>query len=76
MNPYEALANAIIEQAVVDYKKALKYANMHPYDNGYAEDVKEVEKFFRSPWFQFLTDLDSEFLMEQIQKMVRREVRV
>ncbi|MBQ8837552.1 MAG: hypothetical protein IJ002_08645 [Clostridia bacterium] len=76
MNPYEALANAIVEQAVVDYKKALRYAYMHPYDEGYAADVKEVENFFSSPWYQLLTDLDSEFLMERIQKMVRLEVRV
>lgn len=74
MEPYQALANAIVELAVKDYKQALKYHYMHPDKNEYAQEVDSLERFFRSGWYGMLTDLDGEYLMTGVRAMVRKEV--
>ena len=74
MEPYQALANAIVELAVKDYKKALKYHFCHPHRKEYADEVATLERFFRSGWYGMLTDLDGEVLMVGIRRMVRQEV--
>ena len=74
MDPYQALANAIVELAVKDYKQALKYYYMHPDKNEYAQEVDSLERFFRSGWYGMLTDLDGEYLMTGVRAMVRKEV--
>lgn len=57
---YHALANAIVMQAVKDYQTALKYDDT---------DVKnECERFFRSEWFSFLTDVDGEIIIREVQR--------
>ena len=55
--PYENLANAIILQAVKDYR-------LH-------DDEKElvsIERFFRSGWFNTLTSIDPEMLISKLRK--------
>ena len=47
---YENLANAIVELAILDYKKAKAHKN-------YGK-VKECERFFNSEWCKMLTNLD------------------
>jgi len=74
MNPFQALANAIVELAVKDYKKALKYHFKHPHNDDYAREVANLERFFRSGWYGTLTDLDAEYLMNGVRAMVRKEV--
>ena len=74
MNPYQALANAIVELAVKDYKKALKRHYRFPNSEDYAADVKSLERFFRSGWYGMLTDLDAEYLMTGVRRMVCKEV--
>ncbi len=57
MNPYEELANAIVLQAVKDYR-------MH-------EDERElasIERFFRSAWFSTLTSINPEMLISKLRK--------
>lgn len=80
MNPYEALANAIILQAVGYYRKAVKFLKKHSEDitennqrlldsirsNG--RMVKETERFFHSEWFTRLTSLDGHTLFDRIKK--------
>lgn len=44
--PYHALINAIILQAVKDYRTAL--------DDENTSGIEECERFFRSDWFTFL----------------------
>ena len=39
MNPYEALANAIITQAANDYRKAVKFLKKHPRTDELEADV-------------------------------------
>ena len=74
MDPYQALANAIVELAVKDYKRALKYHFRHPRKKEYADEVASLERFFRSGWFEMLTNLDAEVLVAGVRRMVRQEV--
>ena len=74
MKPYQALANAIVELAVKDYKKSLKRHYRFPNREDYAAEVKSLERFFRSGWYGLLTDLDGEYLMTGVRRMVRKEV--
>ena len=51
MNGYEELANAIILQAVKDYREALRLLSMNPNDKSAKRDQRNIERFFRSEWF-------------------------
>lgn len=74
MNPYEALANAIIEQAVKDYKIALVKYFKNPRNRSNSSSVIAIERFFRSSWFETLTDADGEFIITKIREMVKMGV--
>jgi hypothetical protein len=68
MEPYESLANSIIEQAVKDYREALQRLDRHPGKNEYKAEVKSIERFFCSGWYQSLTDLDGNILMRKVRE--------
>ena len=69
LNPYEELANAIVLQAVRDYREAVKKLSRGK--NRDAQDTKdECLRFFRSKWFSLLTDLDPEFLIRRLDEEV------
>ena len=55
---YENLANAIIERAVQDYRDALA--------NKAEGQAKLLEKFFRSPWYHILTNVDGEYIINRV----------
>lgn len=57
MNPYENLANAIILQAVKDYRLT---------DD--EQEFQEIERFFRSGWFGVLSKVDPEYLIKKLRK--------
>lgn len=44
INPYERLANGVIEQAVRDYRRARKYLKKHPRTEGLEAAVAEKKK--------------------------------
>lgn len=67
-NPYEKLANAIILQAVSDYRAALKKVKKNPKNREAIEGALQLEKFFRSEWYQVLTSVDGEYLIDRIRK--------
>lgn len=54
---YENLANAIIEQAVKDYRLT---------DD--EREIQEIEHFFCSKWFGILSKVDPEYLIRQLRK--------
>lgn len=70
MNGYEELANAIILQAVKDYREALRLLSMNPNDKSAKRDQRNIERFFRSEWFSILTDLNGELLMKKLKEEV------
>lgn len=63
---YSDLANAIVVLATKDYRAALRGMYRHPDSKGYEADVYELERFFRSGWYQTLTKVDGEYLMQRI----------
>ena len=67
---YENLANAIILQAVRDYRTALKCLKANPRNKATYADKDEVERFFRSDWFSVLTSVDGEMLIRSLQEEV------
>lgn len=56
----ENLCNGIILRAIKDYKKAQKDHD--------TREIRNIEKFFRSGWFEELTDVDCEYLISLIKK--------
>ena len=57
MDPYQELANAIVLQAVKDYRMT---------DD--EQELKEIERFFRSNWFGVLTKVDPNLLITNLRK--------
>lgn len=77
MDGYENLANAIILQAVKDYKRALRTLKYNPRHYESMKTKREVEQFFRSAWFADLTEADGEMILEAIKlKYVRKKEAV
>lgn len=70
MTNYENLANAIILQAVKDYRTALKCLDRNPNNRSAQSDKTEVERFFRSQWYSALTSVDGEMLIRSLQEEV------
>lgn len=60
MNAYDELANAIVLQAVRDYR-------LHSNRN----ELAKLEEFFRSGWFSSLTSLDPELLLAKLKEEKR-----
>ena len=70
MNPYQTLANAIVIQAAKDYREALTKLKKYP-NNTEALTVKDdCERFFRSSWYEALTEVDGSFLMKKLRAEV------
>lgn len=69
-DPYKNLANAIILFAVRDYKKYLKIIKKYPRDISTRNRARAIERFFRSDYFNVLTDIDPEFLITKIKKEI------
>lgn len=67
-NPYEALANAIILQAVNDYRAALKKVKKNPQNMTAIDEALQIERFFKSQWYQTLTSVDGEYLINKLRK--------
>ena len=62
----EDLSNAIILQAVKDYRSALAGGSVNGRDS--KSVIEECERFFRSEWFNSLTKIDCNYLMKNIRK--------
>ena len=69
-NPYEKLANVIVVQAVSDYRAALKKVKKNPKNRDAIDGALQIEMFFRSEWYQALTFLDGEYLIERLRKEI------
>ncbi len=68
MDIYEELANAVILQAVKDYRQALRQLKRNP-DYKKADIMKQdCERFFQSEWFEYLTKLDGPWLMRKLRE--------
>lgn len=63
---YKELSNAIIIQAVNDYESELAKRCPDTYK------IDSIEKFFRSQWFQALSDMDGEYLIKEVRRMMKK----
>ena len=68
MDPWENLANAIILQAVKDYREARKRLKRKPKNENAKLTVSDCEAFFRSKRFKALTDIDGEMLLRKLRE--------
>ena len=68
-DPYEKLGNAIVLQAVSDYRRALRKVKK-PKNREDIEGALRLEKFFRSEWYQVLTSVDGVYLIERLREEV------
>ena len=66
MDGYEKLAEAIILQAVKDYRKALKHDERGR--------KREIERFFRSEYFTVLTNISGEMMIQKLRAEVKEVV--
>ena len=62
----EDLSNAIILQAVKDYRIALAGGSVNGQDS--KSVIEECERFFQSEWFNFLTNADGMIIIANIRK--------
>jgi len=72
-NPWQALANAIILNAVDDYQHPERTSTdlSHRYSDRCKAYVRgEVEKFIKSDWFLLLTDIDPDVFIEKLKRSV------
>ena len=65
MRNYEELANAIIVQAVKDYQTARRKLKRNPCSSKAKAEYRELEDFFHSKWFQVLTDVDPNYILDR-----------
>lgn len=69
ISPWQMLANAIVEQAVTDFRKAQARVRAHPENADRAKaEIAELEVFFRSQWFEMLTDVDGRLVLSRLRK--------
>lgn len=68
---YENLANAIILQAVKDFRRCIKVIKRNGRNKDKAvEEMREIVAFIKSPWFKTLTNLEPSILLKKLQQEV------
>lgn len=70
---YEHLAQAIIVQAVNDYRDALAAFYLHPREM-YRLRVQELEEFFYSDFYSVLTKVDADYILKRVRAEVHKGV--
>ena len=70
LGPYEALGNAVVLQAVKDYREAVHKLSRGKKNTNAESTKQECERFFKSPYFNVFTQLDGKALLSQLEKEV------
>ena len=68
MDPYEALRNAIVLQAVRDWQSAVRKLKKRPRYAPAKQMRDECERFFRSDWFEELTGMDGSAILRKLKQ--------
>lgn len=66
--PYTELANAIVMQAVKDWRDAVHKLKKRPRYEPAKEMKDECEEFFLSDWFTALTSVDGESILKKLKE--------
>ena len=67
------VANAIILQAVEDYRHARYRNRKRPYQQKTEQEIRDIEQFFCSEWFSILCTLDGSRLLRDLKKQIAME---
>ena len=67
---WDGLAGAVVQQAMADYLFFLRKAARAPGLRSVEKELRNLERFFRSPWFSTLSCLDGRKILEQLRKEV------
>ena len=63
------VVNDTVEQAVEDYRKVQARIKANPMSADHAEaELHRLERFFRSQWFEALTDADGRLILSRLKK--------
>ena len=68
MDPYEALRNAIVLQAVKDWRLAVRKLKKRPRYDPAKQMRDDCERFFRSGWFEELTGMDGSAILRKLKQ--------
>lgn len=73
LTPHEQLANAIILQAVRDFRVSYSSLKKNPNDLEAQNMLREVRAFFKGGWICALTELDGAGLLDSIEREMEQE---
>lgn len=76
MDHYQLLANAIVEQAAIDYFNLLAGFPPLPDTGSVIPTKREIEKFFHCNLFGLLTDINAEYLITKIKEKANSMILV
>ena len=65
---YSELANAIVMQAVKDWRDSVRKLKKRPRYDPAKQMRDECERFFRSEWFEQLTDVDGRVILRKLKQ--------
>lgn len=65
LSPFELLANAIVIEAIRDYRRLRKHGILPELPT---MSIESLERFFRSRWFGVLTSIDPELLIKYLRE--------
>lgn len=69
VSPWQKLANAIVKQAVADYRMEQARIQANPHNSEIAKaEIGKLERFFRSQWFVVLTAVDGQLVLSRLKK--------
>lgn len=71
----EELANAVIIQAAIDYRQAMKDLWLCPRDAKAKYMLEDCENFFKSRYFNFYTSIDGVWLMNKLKEEFETKTR-
>ena len=75
IKPYENLANAIVMQAVTDYRKLLRGEPIIE-SKCRKVSIEEIEQFLKSDWFFTLTNVDGNKIIKRLKEEYENECKV
>ena len=67
-DPYENLANAIVLQAVKDYRDSKKKLKKHPNSEEAKRMIKDVTRFLLSDWLTALTTAPGKLILKKLEQ--------
>ena len=68
IDPYQILATAIVALAAKDYMKTLRWLKRNPRSCSAQTQLSTLEQFFRSEWYEVLSDVDGEWLINRMKE--------